>query len=246
MSARLKAAVLLVAVAGFSVGAGSAVFGGVATSGPPIMGEAIARYAAPTTFPAAGTDKFESLATVTFDLGCTGNPANQVDIPLAGDTTVKRLAPNDADGDGRKQIPIEIISLSLQGIMPTTGDPVLMRENANLHSLGMVEDRTPGGQNFPADSFFDVFTELSLDGGQTWMYTQDPVRMQNARILGIPPIGSEYRSAGGPWDVFQGPTPVGCIVRAVHIPEDPSHILIQQQIFRSQELLYRICDQVSC
>jgi hypothetical protein len=45
--------------------------------------------------------------------------------------------------------------------------PVMVRESPTLPSLGQTS--VSGGLgDYTIDSFFDVFTELSLDGGQTW------------------------------------------------------------------------------
>jgi hypothetical protein len=61
---------------------------------------------------------------------------------------------------------VEIIALSLNGLPP--GEPLLrIRESPTLPSTGVMRlTETDGG--FMASSFFDVFTELSLDGGQMW------------------------------------------------------------------------------
>jgi hypothetical protein len=44
----------------------------------------------------------------------------------------------------------------------------MIRESPTLASTGKTTER-PGAGGFYIDSFFDIFTELSLDGGQTWM-----------------------------------------------------------------------------
>jgi hypothetical protein len=63
----------------------------------------------------------------------------------------------------------EMLSLSLTGI--TTGftpTPVSIRESPTLASSGMTTVTDLGGGSYRIDSFFDIFTELSLDGGATW------------------------------------------------------------------------------
>jgi hypothetical protein len=60
---------------------------------------------------------------------------------------------------------VEMLSMSLSGNL--LGTPVMVRESPMLHTLGQTS--ISGGQgNYTIDSFFDVFTELSLDGGMTW------------------------------------------------------------------------------
>ena len=57
----------------------------------------------------------------------------------------------------------DIISANCTGsIGPITG---IIRENPTLASTGQIEITDIGGGNYNIDSFFDIFTELSLDGG---------------------------------------------------------------------------------
>jgi hypothetical protein len=50
-----------------------------------------------------------------------------------------------------------------------SGGGLRLRESPTLASHGTTTESSGGGQPFLISSFFDVFTELSLDGGQTWM-----------------------------------------------------------------------------
>lgn len=55
--------------------------------------------------------------------------------------------------------------------------PFLLRESPTLPSLGQsTVQPVPGG--FQVDSFFDVFTELSIDGGQSWIPSNGPSRLE--------------------------------------------------------------------
>jgi hypothetical protein len=85
--------------------------------------------------------------------------------------------------------PIELLSMNLTGNPPGLG-PIMIRESPTLASVGQHTlhpmpgtPSMPGGELF-IDSFFDVFTELSLDGGQTWTPADAPLRMT---ITGIVP-----------------------------------------------------------
>jgi hypothetical protein len=60
----------------------------------------------------------------------------------------------------------EMLQLDISG--GTLPPNVKIRESPTLASTGRTTMR-PGAGGFYIDSFFDVFTELSLDGGQTWM-----------------------------------------------------------------------------
>ncbi len=103
-------------------------------------------------------------------------------IALTGWTTVLHAtglhgAASDWDGDGRDQIPTEIVQMDLQGaLIEPTGHITLRLRGANLSpfqpSLGETEELTntipgrldvaPFTQDGMIDSFFDVFTEISL------------------------------------------------------------------------------------
>lgn len=56
----------------------------------------------------------------------------------------------------------EIISMSL------SGDGLLIREDAALESSGQTQITDLGGGLYEIDSFFDVYTEISDDGGSNW------------------------------------------------------------------------------
>lgn len=66
----------------------------------------------------------------------------------------------------------EMLQLGLSG----GGLPVLIRESPVLASSGQITQRNLGGGQYHIDSFFDVFTEVSLNGGQTWFPASQPLR----------------------------------------------------------------------
>lgn len=57
----------------------------------------------------------------------------------------------------------EMLSLNL------SGGGVMLRESPTLQSTGQTTITNIGGGNFQITSFFDVFTELSVDGGVSWI-----------------------------------------------------------------------------
>jgi hypothetical protein len=60
------------------------------------------------------------------------------------------------------------------GSLPPT---VKVRQDPNQPTLGTTtEEHVPGG-NFLINSFFDVFTQVSFDDGQTWHDADQPTRM---------------------------------------------------------------------
>ena len=70
----------------------------------------------------------------------------------------------------------EIVSMSLSGNVPGLG-PIMVREDPTRASTGQTDIIDLGGGLYHIDSFFDVFTELSPDGGQTWIPSDSSTRM---------------------------------------------------------------------
>jgi hypothetical protein len=55
------------------------------------------------------------------------------------------------------------------GLDASLGGGVMIRESPTLASTGQTSITDNGNGTYMIDSFFDVFTELSVDGGMTWM-----------------------------------------------------------------------------
>ncbi len=62
----------------------------------------------------------------------------------------------------------EMLAMNLSGSSAFYG-PFMIRESPTLASTGQTTITDIGGGQFRIDSFFDVFTELSVDGGQSWI-----------------------------------------------------------------------------
>jgi hypothetical protein len=62
--------------------------------------------------------------------------------------------------------------------MTLNAGPIMIRESPTLASLGQTSITDLGGGLYQIDSFFDVFTELSMDGGNTWLPADGPVHVQ--------------------------------------------------------------------
>ena len=54
------------------------------------------------------------------------------------------------------------------------GGGTLVRIDPVTPSTGQTTITNAGGGNFQIQSFFDIFTDLSLDGGQTWIPGNGP------------------------------------------------------------------------
>ena len=92
--------------------------------------------------------------------------------------------------------------------------------------MGRIVQQAPG-VDYPADSFFDVFFDISLDGGTTWQPVDQPLRME-AVIQAIPPILAYYRSPQPVAIPVIGPggQVIAVIRYALHIPLPPREIVI--------------------
>lgn len=100
----------------------------------------------------AGTDCLASHASMEVEF----TDGSHETVPLSGLTTVKRSAPSDMDADGKWDVKTEIVSMELFGNSQTLFGPVTLTNNPTGNSVGGTRQRT-SGENFPADSFFDVF-----------------------------------------------------------------------------------------
>ncbi len=169
----------------------------------------------PSDYPPGGVDEFPSGALLTLDVPGSG-PAH---VTLNGPSRVQRSDPQDTDGDGRMEIETELLSMNLSGMSPL--GPMRLRESPTRASLGRIVQQT-SGVDFPADSFFDVFFEVSLDGGSNWLPVDQPVRME-AVIQAIPPILAYYQSAQPIAVPVVGPggQVLATIRYALHIPLPP-------------------------
>jgi len=82
----------------------------------------------------------------------------------------------------------EIVTMELSGEIPGVG-PILIRENSYLSSTGQTQITDIGSGLYHIDSFFDVFTELSVDGGNTWTPATEGVRMELVELQLVSLVG---------------------------------------------------------
>jgi hypothetical protein len=69
--------------------------------------------------------------------------------------------------------------------MQLTGGGITIRESPTLPSTGQTRIIDLPGGNYHIDSFFDVFTEITLDGGATWYPSQG-----STHLTSLPEPGS--------------------------------------------------------
>ena len=118
------------------------------------------------------------------------------DVPLflRGPTLIKRQDPTEDSLTGSRVIETEIISMELHGTddgVSTVG-PAIIRAGSSFGlppSTGKIV-AFDSAEDFPAESFFDVFFEVEVDGfGQ--FKNHDPFRIE-ATIDAIPPVGESF------------------------------------------------------
>jgi hypothetical protein len=140
--------------------------------------------------PPAGKDCFDSKVTARITLfppfhptGCTE------DLVMNGPFKVWRGNPSDP-GDGRDLISTIMACYQFVGSSSGTGcglGPLLAHPSAANPSMGQIQSLAPA-ENFPANSFFDIFTEIETGIGP--LHTSDPTHMETT-IRTLPPGAGE-------------------------------------------------------
>lgn len=100
------------------------------------------------------------------------------DVSISGGTPARLTANADCtvivrwlDQIGNLRIfETEMTQLDISGGDLPAG--VMIRESPTLPSMGRTTIEDIGGGMYRIDSFFDIFTELTLSGGQTWFPTE--------------------------------------------------------------------------
>jgi hypothetical protein len=85
-----------------------------------------------------------------------------------------RIAGTAPGGQEPRVFDMEVLELNLTGLLGGV-EPFMLRESPTLASTGQTTITLEPGGTYRIDSFFDVFTELSLDGGTTWAQGVGPV-----------------------------------------------------------------------
>ncbi|UCC30105.1 MAG: hypothetical protein JSU86_18145, partial [Phycisphaerales bacterium] len=138
---------------------------------------------------ALGADErevFQSVAVGTALVSVPGTVPELVPVELRG--PVETLVREKAD-QTTGSWDAEIVSMSLSGNIPGVG-PVQMQESPTLSSAGQTGIQAlGGGGQYSVDSFFDVFTELSVDGGNSWIGSTGSVRMELVEQVLVSAVG---------------------------------------------------------
>jgi len=114
----------------------------------------------------------------------SGGPPSSFTAPAV--VTIRMTHTSDAGPDRIFQT--EMLALDITGGNFPSGFKI--RESPTLQSTGQTSIRTMGGGQYQIDSFFDVFTELSLDGGANWTPTNTgPAHVRLEPTASIPTMG---------------------------------------------------------
>jgi hypothetical protein len=132
----------------------------------------------------------------TLDAQVSVNGSPNMPVELNGPVSTVAFGKGPANPLGT--FDTEMLSMSLTGTVVTPMGPmlVMIRESPSKVSDGVtsITDIGPPGPPVPVgppedgyhiDSFFDVFTEISLDGGTTWIPKSGP-RATRVHLGGVP------------------------------------------------------------
>ncbi len=143
-------------------------------------------FASPTPaaeFPDSRSDHFDSEMSVVLTVPGLGTQA----VALEGPVTVVIGERREESGIG--VVDTEIIAMELVGVF--NGNPITVRVNPERSSLGQV--RAQGAANdFPANSFFDVFVEVEITGFAAPLVNLAAVRVEAQGIQKLPPLFDTY------------------------------------------------------
>ncbi len=127
--------------------------------------------AATATRTPSGADEVELFnATLSAQVSVNGSPSQ----PSSGSGQEQTLTHNKI-GNTTGTFQTEMLMLNLSGVSPF--GPYQLRESPTLVSPGQTTITDIGGGLYHIDSFFDVFTELSVDGGATWVPSDSSTTM---------------------------------------------------------------------
>lgn len=85
--------------------------------------------------------------------------------------SVQVVSRPDLDTGDTRFFDTEMLQLDING------GGLMIRESPTRPSTGQTSVTSLGGGIYQINSFFDVFTELSLDGGQSWIPSDGSLRM---------------------------------------------------------------------
>ncbi len=129
----------------------------------------------PVTPDSGGSYEIDSFFDVFTELSTEGGGIADIDSFFDVFTEL-RLTPEATEGN----FAIEILSMDLSSYpdqQPDSPELVELRLSTTNPHHGHITVLKQSDGSYNIDSFFDVFTELSMDGGTTWTPSLDPTRL---------------------------------------------------------------------
>ena len=165
-------------------------------------------------------DSFDSGALV--NVGIVGSD-ELFGVTLNGPTVIKR---SDVVSGALDSVQTEIIQLDLAGTSAALGD-IHVTLASRPDSTGKITEQQNSSAelDFPADSFFDIFFEVELDGAT--LHNEEPLHLE-CKIEEIPPEFCAYEPPiPEPIQLFNDDgVKVAFIDHAMHIPLPPNGRLV--------------------
>jgi hypothetical protein len=129
--------------------------------------------------PLGASGQIDSFFDMFTELKIGKDPIEKIDINGAFTFRIS----NGGSGGG-STYDTEMLSMNLSGVYQGSGGPIpfLIRESPTLQSPGQHSVAPVGDGTFLINSFFDVFTELSLDGGATFSPASSSFRLNLASV----------------------------------------------------------------
>ena len=131
--------------------------------------------------PLGGSQVHSFGSDVEFNLHRPGQLVTHVTAPAS----VQAQVSSGQDEGNTRYFDTEMLSLNISGGGLPPG--VMVRESPSKASLGRTSIRQAAGQPAQVSSFFDIFTEISLDGGQTWSPQTSPPAQMTLETLPVDP-----------------------------------------------------------
>ncbi|MCI0776859.1 MAG: hypothetical protein J4N95_01650 [Chloroflexi bacterium] len=172
-----------------------------------------------SALPPAGSDTFN----VTAEVGISSRLGEET-IPLSGTFRVERGDPGIDEKTGVEVVMAEITSIDLQGESLT--GPVSINQSPVLASLGEIRSLQEPPDQFPADSFFDIFIEARIPAspqGELVLHNEDLIRLvpvegdSQVSIDSWPPVGVTYSAELDPCVALLPALPAEVCVESISI-----------------------------
>ncbi|MFI5253278.1 MAG: putative Ig domain-containing protein [Bacteroidota bacterium] len=176
-------------------------------------------FSVSTATPAVGiTQTYSFTGACSFDFSSDGGSSW---VPVQGQTS-DGISLTHHDNDGTTSFfDTEMLQLDITGLPGS----MMVRESPTKQSLGRLSVSTVGDGSYRISSFFDVFTELSLDGGATWSPSTKSVAVnlgvQCATLTALPallPNGAEGTAYNQSLTGSGGFAPYGFVISGGALP----------------------------